>query len=87
MLDRIEGVLQMLSERPKAGRECPELAPGLRSFPVGNYLLFYPPLPGGIDLVCVLNGCMESVRTTSRPSRHAGQRAVCLSYIQPRTCL
>jgi hypothetical protein len=42
MLDRIEGVLQMLSEQPKAGRERPELAPELRSFPVGNYLVVLP---------------------------------------------
>ena len=28
VLDRIGGVLQMLSEQPKAGRERPELAPG-----------------------------------------------------------
>jgi toxin ParE1/3/4 len=47
MLDRIGGVLQMQSEQPKAGRERPELAPRLRSFPVGNYLLFYLPLPRG----------------------------------------
>jgi len=46
MLDRIEGVLQMLSEQPKAGCERLELAPELRSFPVGNYLLFYLPLAG-----------------------------------------
>jgi len=38
LLDRIE--------QPKAGRERAELAPGLRSFPVGNYLLFYLPLLG-----------------------------------------
>jgi toxin ParE1/3/4 len=49
----------MLSEQAKAGRERPELAPGLRSFPVGNYLLFYLPLPGGIDLVRVLSGYMD----------------------------
>jgi len=49
----------MLSEQPKAGRERPELAPGLRSFPVGNYLLFYLPLPAGIDLVRVLSGYMD----------------------------
>ena len=59
MLDRIEGVLQMLSEQPKAGRERPELAPGLHGLPVGNYQLFYLPLPGGIDLVRALNGYMD----------------------------
>ena len=46
MLDRIEGVPQMLREQPKAGRERLELAPRLRGFPVGNYLVFYLPLPG-----------------------------------------
>jgi plasmid stabilization system protein ParE len=56
---RIEGVLQTLSEQPKAGRELPELTPGLPSFPVGNYLLFYLPLPGGIDLVRVLSGYVD----------------------------
>jgi toxin ParE1/3/4 len=35
------------------GRQRPELAPGLRSFPIGNYVLFYLPLPNGIDLVRV----------------------------------
>jgi toxin ParE1/3/4 len=59
LLDRIGGVLQMLSEQPKAGRERAEPAPGLRSFPVGNYLLFYLPRPGGIDLVRVLSGYMD----------------------------
>ena len=59
----------MLSEQPKAGRERPELAPGLRSFPVGNYLLFYLPLPGGIDLVRVLSGYMDIGADTSRPNR------------------
>ena len=29
------------------------------SFPAGNYLLFYLPLPGGIDLMRVLSGYMD----------------------------
>jgi toxin ParE1/3/4 len=53
MLDRFEQALRMLRDRPKAGRERPELAPELRSFPLGNYILFYLPLPNGIDLVRV----------------------------------
>jgi toxin ParE1/3/4 len=53
MLDRFEKALRILHDRPLAGRERPELAAGLRSFPVGNYILFYLPLPNGIDLVRV----------------------------------
>lgn len=59
MLDRFDQTLRMLSDQPLAGRERPELAPGLRSFPVGNYVLFYLPLPNGIDLVRVRSGYMD----------------------------
>jgi len=59
MLDRIDRVLRMLSEHPKAGRERPELAPELRSFPVGNYIVYYLPLTNGIDVVRVLSGYLD----------------------------
>jgi toxin ParE1/3/4 len=59
MLDRIDEVLRMLRDRPLAGRERSELAPELRSFPVGSYILFYLPLPNGIDLVRVRSGYMD----------------------------
>ena len=59
MLDRIDDVLGMLRDRPLAGRERPELAPKLRSFPVGSYLVFYLPLPNGIDLVRVRSGYLD----------------------------
>ncbi|CAK7255016.1 MULTISPECIES: type II toxin-antitoxin system RelE/ParE family toxin [unclassified Shinella] len=34
-------VLDLLAERPALGRLRPELAPGLRSFPYREHLLFY----------------------------------------------
>jgi toxin ParE1/3/4 len=59
LLDRLDGALRMLSEQPRAGLSRPELAPGLRSFPVGNYVLFYLPLDGGIELVRVLSRYLD----------------------------
>jgi toxin ParE1/3/4 len=59
MLDRIDEVLRMLRDRPLAGRARPELAPDLRSFPVGSYVLFYLPQPNGIDLVRVRSGYLD----------------------------
>ena len=35
------------------------LAPGLRSFPVGNYLVFYRVTEGGIELARVLHGMRD----------------------------
>jgi toxin ParE1/3/4 len=42
-LDRFEEVLSMLRDNPMGGRARPELASDIRSFPVGNYVLFYRP--------------------------------------------
>ncbi|MCE4226347.1 type II toxin-antitoxin system RelE/ParE family toxin [Methylobacterium sp. C25] len=56
MLDRIDRALNMLSDNPGAGRARPELADALRSFPVGNYVLYYLPAKDGIELVRVLSG-------------------------------
>lgn len=59
VLDRIYRVLDMLSDRPEAGRARPELADSLRSFPVGNYVVFYRPIPEGIELIRVRSGYLD----------------------------
>jgi toxin ParE1/3/4 len=46
----------MLVQNPLAGRERSELQKHLRSFPVGSYIVFYVPLPDGIEIVRVMNG-------------------------------
>jgi toxin ParE1/3/4 len=46
----------MLVHTPLAGRERPELGRGLRSFAVGNYVLFYVARPDGVEIVRVLHG-------------------------------
>lgn len=59
VLDRIERALRTLAARPLIGRARPELAPGLRSFPIGSRIVFYRPTEHGIDLVRVLGGAMD----------------------------
>ena len=58
-LDRIDIVLAMLRDNPLAGRKRPELAPEIRSFPVGNFILFYRPIAAGIELVRVRSGYLD----------------------------
>ena len=55
-IDRIGAVFEMLVENPLAGRARPDLAPNLRSFPVGRYVVFYAPLPDGVEIVRVMHG-------------------------------
>lgn len=56
LLDEIESVCKMLARSPLLGRSRSELAAGLRSFSVGDYLIFYLPRKNGIVVVRVLSG-------------------------------
>ena len=56
MLDRC----QFLADNPLMGCVHPELRPGLRSFPHGDYLIFYRPLRDGVSIVRVLHGSRDA---------------------------
>ena len=56
LLDTLEEKIKLLSEFPRLGRSREELAPPLRSFPVGNYVIFYLPLADGVEVIRVLHG-------------------------------
>ena len=53
---RIGEIFEMLVRNPLAGRERRELRADLRSFPVGSYVIFYVPLPDGVEIVRVMHG-------------------------------
>jgi toxin ParE1/3/4 len=55
-LDSLEQSCQLIAEHPMIGRQRPELGEDLRSFPVGNYLIFYVPCADGIDVARVIYG-------------------------------
>jgi toxin ParE1/3/4 len=58
-LDRIQAKLLKLAEFPQMGMSQNELKPNLRSFAIGNYLVFYFPLMDGIDVVRILHGARD----------------------------
>jgi toxin ParE1/3/4 len=53
---------QLLADNPLIGRARPELRPGLRSFPHGDYLIFYRPAADGVTIVRVLHGARDARR-------------------------
>ena len=59
LLDRLDRALSMLAENPLAGRERAELAQDIRSFPVGNYVIFYTPTKDGIEVIRLLHGSRD----------------------------
>lgn len=54
-LDLIGEKCALLAVSPEMGRRREELAPSLRSFPVGRYIIFYRPGERGIQVVRVLS--------------------------------
>ena len=57
--DQLDEKFGLLATQPLMGRARDELLPGLRSFPVGRYVVFYEPIDNGIDVVRVLHGARD----------------------------
>jgi len=62
LLDRIEERAQLHADSPLIGTPCPELAEGVRSFVIGNYVAFYIPMANGIQLLRVLHSARDIPR-------------------------
>ncbi len=60
-IDTVNDKFRMLAGHPGMGRLRDELRPSLRSFPVGRYIIFYLPLPDGVDIVRVLHSARDIV--------------------------
>jgi toxin ParE1/3/4 len=60
VIDRITEVCQMLATQPEMGLRRPEFAGGnLRSFVVGNFIVFYRPVANGIEVARVVHGSRD----------------------------
>jgi toxin ParE1/3/4 len=58
-LDAITKTMDRLGRHSLLGRTRPELTPDLRSFPHRQYVIFYRPVQGGIEVVRVLHGSRD----------------------------
>lgn len=59
VLDEIEQRFFALVENPLMGRLRPDIAPELRYFVVGNYLILYRTISDGIQIVRVVHGARD----------------------------
>ena len=55
-LNALESTCELLAVHSGIGRPRPELGEGVRSMPIGNYLVFYTPALDGIDIARVIYG-------------------------------
>ena len=66
-IDLIDQKFQLLAQQSGLGRRREELAEGLRSFPVGRYVIFYLAIPGGVQIVRVLHGARDIEAAVTKP--------------------
>jgi toxin ParE1/3/4 len=59
LLEKLFATFVSLSEMPGMGRSRQDLAPGSRSFPVGNYVIYYCRTEAGIKILRVLHGARK----------------------------
>ena len=62
LLDEIDETLRLLAGAPGLGRARDDIAPGLRYFPIGSYLILYEALPDGIMVVRLVHGARHLSR-------------------------
>ncbi len=55
-LDALDRTCELLAQHPLIACSRPELGENVRSFPVGNYLIFYVPRADGVDIARVIYG-------------------------------
>ena len=62
LMTRLTANFRSLAANPFLGRERPDLAPDLRSFPVTGYLIYYYPTDTGVTIARIAHGSMEARR-------------------------
>jgi toxin ParE1/3/4 len=56
LLDTLDEKSQLLADNPGLGVERPNIAPGVRSWRVGNYLILYREVGDGVEIVRYAHG-------------------------------
>lgn len=59
LVDELHQVTRLLMLQPMMGRLRPELGPDVRSFPHGDYLVFYRPENQGVGIARVVHGARD----------------------------
>lgn len=58
-LDEVSETIELIRQFPRMGRMRDELLPGLRSLPVGNYIIFYRERNDTVEIVRVIHGARD----------------------------
>lgn len=71
LIDAITDRFWILGEYPDSGKSSEEIAPGVRCFPAGNYIIYYRKMRRAIEILHIFHGARHPSRAfgTARKSR------------------
>ncbi len=64
-LAALDKCFHRLAENPGVGQSCEEIREGYRKLHEGRHMVFYRPVSGGIEIVRVLHGSMDTEKHLS----------------------
>lgn len=67
MIYRITDQFGLLAEVPHIGRKSEDIAPGVRSFPIGKYLVYYRHGRGAVTILHVFPGARDQRKAFGEP--------------------
>jgi toxin ParE1/3/4 len=73
LIDRITDRFWLLGEYPDAGKPVDEIAPGVKCFPAGKYLIYYRKKAGRTDILRVFQGTREQKQSFRRAGNTRGE--------------
>ena len=59
LMDSLQAVMRKLAEQPLMGRARPDLAPDIRSFVHGKFVIFYKAMAQGVGVSRVIHGARD----------------------------
>lgn len=67
LIERITERFWLLGEYPKAGKLCADIAPGVRCFPAGRYVIYYRATRNATDILHIFHGARDQKRSFDQP--------------------
>ena len=69
LIDALTSRFWLLGEYPEMGRQCEDLAHGVRCFPAGKYLVYYRKGEPGVEILHVFHGARDQAKALRRSRR------------------
>ena len=66
IIDSIADRFSLLGEHSDAGRASDEVAPGVRCFPAGKFLIYYRKTRRGIEILHIFHGAQDQTRASRK---------------------